>query len=401
MLMIEHKEKMLSIAQTHPYSKLSYHFTDESIKPCFLKKAIEIGGYANCFFSALGQKIRNNMFPLFNKHHSEYSKLSHSYASEFVEVLKGQTSYLDPTFPYLEDIVRTFEIKDMSIEIKVKDIVYNFNIRLIESKKPTEDDAFRIILFSFYENTMNIGREDLVDSIEWNPTSIDEIGGVVLDILNVLQQKGIRVDSLMTFSIGGVVLDSLKYISVENQNVVPNTIIINRSIASVRKATNQYWYSRLLFVLIKYFRMNADPECELLQFFNRTKDYCLKKRQIVLLEAKHDHYFSDGRGFDFDYHEKLSKAGVDVHRINCFIPMFHTAAHHAIRMDFMLTNNQGSDSTYFFNVKKGENIPMSLMKHVFSEPHHTLFIVGGNLQTLDMMTYQHAAPLLSAYVKQK
>jgi len=53
-------------------------------------------------------------------------------------------------------------------------------------------------------------------------------------------------------------------------------------------------------------------------------------------------------------------------------------------------------------LEEDETVPDAIVRHIFmgesDDPDHTCFIVGGNRENIDEMTYQ-VIPLLSAYVK--
>ena len=204
-------------------------------------------------------------------------------------------------------------------------------------------------------------------------------------------------------------MDGFKYIVQEEVDSIPKTIILNRSISSIGKVAAQLYsfpISYLLYQAIYALGLDANPEHELLNFFQRIEQnhpQSMEGRKVVIIEARNDRYFSGNGALDPSLCDNLVNTGAEVYQGSFFIPLVAEAAHHALRLDWLLNNeDSGTVSTQFLHTEKNESVSSSLVRNLMSEVsedgYHTCFIVGGNRDSLDSITFLQAAPLLSAFV---
>src|SRR5262249_31782670 len=153
-------------------------------------------------------------------------------------------------------------IRDIDVQIEGP-IVRIFTVRLFESRMPIEGKKLRVILFSFNGNAE---RDGDVHSHQrtWNPLRIEEISRSPLDVLQALRASEIRIDSLVTTSLGNIALDGLKYFpsKLSAPDILPPTLIINRGLTSVKKVANQLYPFPLNYILYGAARLcgwNANP----------------------------------------------------------------------------------------------------------------------------------------------
>jgi len=368
-------------------------------------EAVACGGYAKGYFSSLGEYLRDRFyFPLKGKSFNLFIQNSKAYAEAFVKKLQGKNPHPERVFPRFEEIREKFDIKDVPITIRVGDRIFHFTTRIVESKDQFFDRKLRFVLFSFYDHMERKG-EKLGN---WDPKSTDELSGAVLEVLKQVQTK-FQVDSLMTFSIGNIVLDGLKNLELqEGKKILPKNIIVNRGLTSIEKVSNMlfdYPISRLLYYGACLLQLNADPEQELLNFFERlSQDHpsSLEGRSVRIIEMSHDCYFAGLSGFGKEYHKKLSQTGVESYRGTFFVPGFDEKAHHSLPMHLIPTGGPGAHNEHFPQCEEGETLADHLMRtSLFSAKggEHTLFMAGGNLDNLDSITCLQVAPFLSSFVR--
>lgn len=334
--------------------------------------------YKNGYCSSWGQSLRDNYYlPLRKEPVDPFLAESGAYASEVTQMLKGETSHLDPTFFYLPQVIKNFTVKDIPVVIENSDHSYTFNIRVLENPK------LRLVLFSFYDNG------------DWDPTSSDEIGLVPLEIMRALQQY-IPIDSMMCCSIGGITFEALKYAS---DDFLPRTIIWNRALTSTWKAGLSQFSSPLNYFLYwatSYFKLHADPEKSL-------ADFCqwADHKRVVVIQATNDFYFSGDSALGPSFFERMRGANVELYEGKFLIPLLNPRAHHDCRLDMIINNHDfGTSTEHFLPMGKYESLPDCLVRNLFMpENGHTCFIIGGNRHSMDSILYLQALPLLSSYCK--
>lgn len=325
-----------------------------------------------------------------------------AYASQFVEMLKGNNIHLDPTYPSLPSMIDHFVVRETPVTVKLEEGSYTFQTRVIESKEEIEGKKLRLILFSFYDHFDNEGNP-------WNPLTTDELSAASLEVIKAFQNH-VSIHSMMTFSLGSLILDGLKHVSHDERELIPKTLILNRSLSSIWKVAAQLYsfpISYLLYQAVYSLGLDADPEKEIVSFFERmegNQGSPIEGRKVVVIEAKNDRYFSGNGAFDPSLRESLESTGVEAYQGSFFVPLIADIAHHAIRLDLLFNNDDsGSVTSQFIPIEKNEKVPSSLMRNLMSETDddgfHTLFIAGGNKDILDSITYLQAAPLMSVFIE--
>lgn len=356
-----------------------------------LDRCRTIASYTKSYFASWGEYLRDNYYlPMNLEFIDSYFLDSGAYASEVTQMLKGENPHLDPTFPYISEVIQRFSIRDIPVVIESSDYSYEFNIRVIESKGKKK---LRLVLFSFYHNLQS-SKEGCSG---WDPTSIDEIGMAPIEIMRALKQY-ISVDSMMCCSLGGVCFEALKNLK---EDLLPPTIIWNRALTSTWKAGMSLFSSPMnyfLYYATSYFSLYADPEKSLM-------DFCkwADPKRVVVIQAKEDAYFSGDSALDPLFFETLRQANAELYEGMFFVPLLSPRAHHACRLDLILNNqDSGTCTENFLPMKKQESLSDSLVRNLFMEGgDHTCFIVGGNKDSLDSVLYLQALPLLSSYCKLK
>ncbi len=345
-------------------------------------------GYENWYFESFGDYIRDRYYMPLNVEIDSFIENSAAYAEEIMEMLKGENPHIDPTFHGFSDLVDQFSIRDIPVIIQGNARSYTFMTRTIESK---ENHKLRFILFSFYGNTQSEGGV----TSPWSPRSSVEIGMAPLEVLKALQEH-IGVDSMMCCSLGGICLDALKHVG---EDFLPSTIIWNRALTSTWKGGMSFFslpQNYMLYLATSYFGLDADPESSLIEFCKRSKP-----KEIVTIEVTHDRYFSGESALDRSFFEELRNANMEVRQGLFFIPMLAPIAQHACRLDHILNNeNTGTSTKNFFPMKKNQPLSDGLIENIFSKgTGHTCFVIGGNKDNLDSITYLQVLPLLCSYSK--
>ncbi|MCB1107828.1 MAG: hypothetical protein KDK76_07015 [Chlamydiia bacterium] len=364
-------------------------------------EAVKSGGYAAGYFSLIGEFLRGKYLPQLTGVSGSFFTDLTLYLETFIKAFKGESTHYDPTFPDFEKVVNHFTLKDIPIEIRLNEMVFHFTVRVIESKEEIGGKKLRLILFSFYDHLVTTS-----DTLKkWDPKSIDELSGAVIEILKAIQKDGDLIDHLMMFSFGCITLNALKHLEVTDP-YIPKSIVIDRGFVSSEKiATLMFPYLYPMVNFVTWLTgLDANPEKELLNFFKRMEvesPKSLEGRQVVIIEAKHDRYFSNESGFDPLFHKHLSETGVSVYRGHYFVgPGIDRISHHAIRKDWMINAEHGTSSENFFPAPPNESLSDTLASNLFQkEGLNTCFIVGGNRDSLNSMTYLQM-PLLASFLKQ-
>lgn len=389
----------------------------------FLSTAMKTHQTTNVIIQALKRYFRDKFYLPLNSQPTEDSKSTEDanstedtlsnderfyrdsalYAKQFTAMLAGKNPDLDGTFPFLEEVRDSFTVRDIPVEICHGNTSTTFETRIIESKHEIEGKRLRLILFSFANHQTKTPNS----LTPWDPMHTDELSGAVLDVLKSYQQH-VRVDSMMCFSLGSVAYDGLKHVSHEQSGFIPKTLILNRGLSSIEKVAQQL-YPRLWSVLYKvvcYLGLDANPERELLDFFQRMQKQGapLDNRKVVTIEARNDRYFSGAGKFDENFHSDLEETGVSSYRGNFFMPMIAEASHHAIRLDWIVNNHEaGTETTNFLPFPKNQTLATCLANTILKDTeedgfHNSLFVAGSK-DDLNSLTYLQAAPLLQAYIK--
>jgi hypothetical protein len=355
----------------------------------------------------VGELLRNAFYlPLYNKKIDSAVLLDQSLAEDISSSLMKRERPEDGP-PCAIAMWRYFSVRDVSVQIKDQDASRLFRVRLFESKMGLSGKKLRIFLFSFYGNTEKLPLEN--QSRRWEPQTMKELSTSPLFVLKALKERGIRVDSLVTTSLGNVALDGLKYNSSKDSGEIPPILIINRGLTSVQKVATQLYFFPLNYVLYgaaKLSGWNANPEKELLNFLEKRQQNSRKSQhKVILIEAQNDFYFSGNGGFQADTHEKIKRLKVPLFRASFHPFPVHTRAHHAISLDHLNNNSatQVTANTFPFPLEKWEKMSSAIARNIFFAgdlEYHTVFIIAGNEANLDVGTAREALPLLSAFVEE-
>ena len=368
-----------------------------------LETAIKAATFSFSAFRSFATILRDTFYlPGKGVPPGSYLANSGDYAIEFTNMLRGTNPHLDPTFPHLPQIIEQFTVRDIPVKVKLKEGECIFKTRVIESKETIEGKKLRLIVFTFYGNVDGKGNP-------WDPVTTDELSSASLEVLKAFSQN-VKMHSMMTFSMGNFIFDGLKNLSDDDHDLIPCTLILNRPLASISKvAPNATWFpqSYLAYQAAYYLGLDADPEREMLKFFERIQSndmQSMEGRKVAIIEAVHDKYFSGCGALDTNYRESLEQTGVEAYQGAFMVPLVSPDAHHAIRMDLLINNkNTGTTTTNFLPIKDNESLPSALVKNLLTETdendYHNVFIAGGNKDTVDSVTYLQAAPLLSAFVQ--
>ncbi len=360
------------------------------------------GFWSTCYtpIEKMGLVLRNAFYlPWYKTNPSSELTMNADLAKKVSDVLMGSAATTSEEM----GLVKThFSIRDVAVHLQ-GETTRIFNVRLFESKKTVCEKNLRLILFSYNGNEERLG---VTESRRWEPLTIKELSESPLLVLKAFQKSGVNVDSLMTTSLGNVMLESFKNIpqNADEQKTVPSTLVINRGLTSVEKVAKQL-YSRpvsdALYGAARLSGWDADPEQGLLDFLRKTG----KDREVVIIEAQEDSYFSKAGGFSSDYHTKIESLGAKVFRAAFYPFPFHTRAHHALSLEHLVNNKATkmivNSAQFAFSAE--ESAASLIAKNVFfseDADFHTCFYVCGNDATLDIGTAREALPLLSAFVKE-
>lgn len=359
------------------------------------------------FFRApqiIGTFLRNAFFlPLYKKEIDHDLELDQQLSIKIAHALKNSHAVDSKE---LHTIQQHFSIRDVAVQIEGP-IPRTFTVRLFESKIPINDKKLRIILFSFNGNTE---KQKDTQPRRWEPLSIRDLSEGPLHVLKALKACGIRVDSLVTSSLGNVTLDGLKYHSkaLADQAIIPSTLVINRGLTSVKKVAYQLYpwpLSYLLYAAARWSTWDADPEQEILNFLKNEPVSERQKRKIVIIEALKDFYFSNKGGFDHNFHKKIAQLSISVFRASFYPFPFHVRSHHALSLNHLVCNlvTQVPINTTSLSLGMNEKMSSVIARDIFlsgAEEYHTCFYICGNDASLDKGAVREALPLLSAFIEE-
>ena len=347
----------------------------------------------------IGRFLRNTFFlPLFNKKIDEERALNQKLANKISEALQNTNIFYSEK---ISELSQFFSVRDINVEVKGA-VTKIFTIRLFESKVPLNGKKLRVILFCFNGNKECRDGSDL-NKYAWDPLNIQELGKASITVLQALEATGLRVDSLVSNSLGNLALGSLP----DDSKAVPPTLIINRGLTSVKKVINSlapFPLNYILYGVAKLCEWNADPEKRLLDFFEREKqENCLARRKVVIIEARRDFFFSGAGAFDPEFHKKIEDLGVEVFRAQFWPYPYHSRAHHALCLNKLKNNSETvvlTPDEEFFTIFPEEKMSNAIARNIFlegTEEWHTCYCIGGADASLEIGTVREVVPLLSAF----
>lgn len=336
------------------------------------------------------QRLKEAFLPWSAKKTPDHLRLNQRLGEETAQAL------MDPAAQHLSDeqlrIKTAFAIRDIQIELKESSgPSKHVTVREFTSSKAGEKDL-RFFLFSFNGN----GEEG-----RWIPSSLDDLSQTAFDVLEALRSQGVVIDSLLTHSLGNAILDRLK-----NDDKLPDTLIINRGLASIAKLANRiapFPFNHILLRVADICGWNANPESNLLDFLTREKAPAgstnLTQRKIVILEAQLDHYFSGKAALDKDTITRIHELGHEVFSASFYTIRSHHRAHHSMPLDDLQKNELTNISldTMRWDLKPHDNMASVLARKIFKEGGSCVCVTG-NGETLDIAT-ANLVPLLDACAK--
>ncbi|HEY5235973.1 MAG TPA: hypothetical protein VIJ14_07335 [Rhabdochlamydiaceae bacterium] len=340
----------------------------------------------------IGVALRNALYlPLYSLKTREANKHELDLAREFAYKVKDTAVPIHSTRK-IDAIREHFSIRDVGVSIVQGNTKRTFWVRLFESKAAMLGKKIQFILFSFYHNEEKVpGHIDR----KWEPLSMKELSKAPLDVLRALKASGVEVDAMLTQSLGNVAHEGLQYLSKEDEEVIPKTLIINRGLASIWKVSQQLFsfpISWILYGAAKVSSWDADPERGLMDFLRR-RPQCSDGtlREMVIIEAIKDHFYAGPGAFDPNFHQDIRDLGLRVFRGKFFPGTVHPRAHHAISMS-KLTHNSAAEilgDEDVLNLEREQKLSSALARKIFAEKgdHYTCFYVGGNGSTLDVGTW--------------
>ena len=357
--------------------------------------------YVTSLCPSLGTALRDAFYlPWYKKPVASCLKLDQKLAQKAMQMLQTMHALSNPG---LKLAAAHFSVRDMPVYIEGKTFL-TFNLRLFESTTPISGRSLRVVLFSFNANTQ--ATTIASRPRRWDPITMKELSDGPLSVLRALRENGIKVDSLVTASLGNVTFDGLKHFPTTKEvSFIPSTIVVNRGMTSVRKIADRLYpvpANYFLYYLAKFCGWDANPEQELLNFLKR-KDG--KKRVVIIIEAMMDYYFADKGRFDLDYHKKIIGLGAAVFRANFFPFPFQVRSHHSLSLEY-LENNDVTEvvaDTISLHFTEGDKMSSVIAREVFlkgKEKFHTCFYVAGNDATLDIGGIRDVVPLLAAFVEE-
>ncbi len=356
------------------------------------------------FLQMIGLTLRNNFYlPLMKQSVDQESATNQKLAGQVTAVLSNPGVSCSKK---LETIRRCFSMRDIDVRLEGS-VVRIFTVRLFESNMPIAGKKLRVILFCFNGN-----RELTAEGHPrlWDPLRIDEVSTSPLSVLRAFQASGLRVDSVITNSLGNLIFDGLKYLppGVNAAEIMPQTLVINRGFTSVKKVGDRLFPFPLNCVLYNAAKLtgwDADAEEGLLNFCNRISEEAgPTSHQVVIIKALEDYYFSGKGALDSDTPKKIDRLGFPTFFAEFWPYPFHSRSHHAITLNHLKNNSETGvhiNTDEHFRLDEGEKMSTAIARNIFFRGEaqwHTSYCTGGSDATLDIGTVREVMPLLSAFV---
>ena len=316
---------------------------------------------------------------------------------------------LSPCSKELDPIRQFFSFRDIPVQIQGATMTRIFMIRLVESKEPIRGKNLRVILFVF---NGNMELEERREPRRWEPLTIEELSRYPLCVLEAVENCGVRVDSLVTTSLGNVVLEGLKNKTATEPHTIPPILVINRGLTSVKKVADQLYScpeSCLLHAAAKCSGWDANPEQELLNFLKNEKNPPLEGRKVVIIETHEDFYFKEKGRLDRDMHEEIERMHIPVSRVSLYpFPghSIHSRSHHALPLSMLTCNSETQVAINTASLSFEGDLKMSsvLARDIFlkgDQEWHTCFYIGGSDATLPIGTLREVVPLFIRFYRRR
>jgi hypothetical protein len=363
-------------------------------------------GISDRILRTVGLKLRDALYlPRMKQNLSKDLIADQRLAEQYTQALRNPDISCSKKLKRIRD---HFTVRDTVVRLEGT-IVRLFTIRLFESRGAVSGKKLCVIIFCYNGNSE---LTDLGESRSWNPLTIDEVSSSPLSVLRAVQSCGIRVDSLFTHSLGNLIFDGLKYLpsGVNPLQVIPPTVVINRGSTSVAKVGNRlflYPLCDLLYGAASVSGWNADAEQELLNFCERTAwEGDPSQHEVVMIEAKEDHYFSGDGSFAANIHETIAALGLKIFRGQFWAFPYHQRSHHAMPLKHFVNNSETElvcHSPQHFPLCPDEKMPNAIANNIFFRGEgewHTSYCTGVADDTLDTCTMRTVMPLLNAFIQE-
>ena len=213
--------------------------------------------------------------------------------------------------------------------------------------------------------------------------------------------EDIRWTLSIFFSIGSVAFEGLKFLK-SDTTIVPQTIILDRGMASTYKVAKRLYFFPFWFILYAaaYFsNWNANPEAACLA----QAPYWAGK-SVIHIEATKDYYFSEEGAYDASFCSNLRDYGIKTHSGKFYAPGFTERNQHSLPRGLLYNNpDSGSSIESFLPMNPCESVSEALMREIYLHPgytsssYHQSLIVGGNAENLDLVLLR-SYPLLESFL---
>ncbi|MCH9633033.1 MAG: hypothetical protein S4CHLAM6_13840 [Chlamydiae bacterium] len=368
--------------------------------PISTKSNLSFAGYdTNFIYEHLGNALRDQFYLPLKALIGNSSNITAKDVSYDIATLRYSKAFYNafstknwenlPSVPNLDvkDLQRLagqYQVLDKNVTLASEKKTYTVKLRFIQSNDFVANEmGHRLILYSFYGNLEKIGNQETQD---WDPKSLAEISHLPLEVLKALKTHEIAAHFLHCFSLGCVSLDSLKNMN-PTANYIPKNFILQNGIASIRKTAMTALPAipllpSILYGFAKFLHLDANPEQSFTQYFQNMNSRFASNRNISIVQAQYDNYFSGKGDYDPGFVDQLNKTGAFVEQVKFWAPESHPRGHHALRPDALIP---------FTNAQPHSSNQTKSLAHYFLKkltPGTTLFSLGGSRQTLDSSAYQ-------------
>jgi hypothetical protein len=252
-------------------------------------------------------------------------------------------------------------------------------------------------LFSFNDNQQKKKTSSFRE--RWEPLSIDELSRAPAYVMRALYNTDNPLDSLFFSSLGSLALSGIEQIADESGGtpVIPRVMVLDRVMTTTAKVANKLYsfpVNYILYGIARLLQWDTNPEKALLSIAEKHNQTL---KQVVIIQAKADYYFSGVAAFANNIHTNINKFGIQVFQgqfwpVNCL----HPRAHHAVSLSLVEQNSETaviSNTRSFFQIQEEENLASAIARNILQKTDrdsqtHRCFLVGGSIATLDIMTVE-------------
>jgi hypothetical protein len=217
------------------------------------------------------------------------------------------------------------------------------------------------------------------DNVEpWKPTLFKDIGKTLFSLLDALKDKGYPIDSMICHSMGSALLEGIED---RDPASIPKTLILDRALPSVWKVGRQLLNPITFYILIFLAYCSGwtgNPEGSITAFFNKMRNqsqpvHSLTDRQVIMIEAGNDFYFSGKGAFSPSFAQTLRDIGVKAfqHPFSTNPLRLHTRAHHACPIHYLYNTSAEMISQGGFMVRSNQDVASAIVQNIFLKRHLT------------------------------